>query len=118
MARSSLARDAYAACLKLAPQYLGARVALSHVLRTLGDSRAALREAIVALSQAPGDGDALYAVALAQNARGDGAAARRSLEAFLATSPEFEVSVEARALLASLTLEAGPSNDSDDEDDG
>src|SRR5579859_588874 len=36
-------RDAYRATLKLAPRHLGARVALSHVLRTLGDLRGAVR---------------------------------------------------------------------------
>ena len=38
------ARDAYSACLKLAPDHLGARVAMSHVLRILGDLRGAVRE--------------------------------------------------------------------------
>ncbi|MGK4455932.1 tetratricopeptide repeat protein, partial [Klebsiella pneumoniae] len=52
------ARDAYIACLKLAPTHLGARVALTHVLRTLGDLRGAIKEGLHALSQAPGDSDA------------------------------------------------------------
>lgn len=47
------ARDAYAACLKLAPSHLGARVALSHVLRILGDVRGAIREGLDALSRTP-----------------------------------------------------------------
>src|ERR1700761_6075191 len=38
------ARDAYEATLKLAPTYLGARVGLSHTLRTAGDTRGAIRE--------------------------------------------------------------------------
>ena len=96
------ARDAYLACLKLAPKYLGARVALCHVLRLTGDVRGALREGLSALSQAPGDPDALHAVGLAYHARGDEAAARKYLEAFLATNPEFEVATETHALLASL----------------
>jgi tetratricopeptide (TPR) repeat protein len=96
------ARDAYIACLRLSPRYLGARVALAHVLRALGDSRGAIREGMAALSQVPGDPDALHAIALAHHARGDEAAARKYLEAFLETRPEFEVAVEARALLASL----------------
>ncbi|MCL2449393.1 MAG: tetratricopeptide repeat protein [Polyangiaceae bacterium] len=108
------ARDAYAACLRLAPRYLGARVALAHVLRLLGDTRGAIREGIAALSQAPGDSDALHAIALAHHARGDDAAARKYLEAFLETNPEFEVAVEARALLASL---GGGARDEDDVDD-
>lgn len=96
------ARDAYAACLKLAPAHLGARVALCHVLRMTGDLRGSVREGMAALSQAPGDGDALYAVGLAYHARGDEAAARKYLEAFLATNPEFEVVAETRALLGTF----------------
>jgi Flp pilus assembly protein TadD len=96
------ARDAYSACLKLAPAHLGARVALSHVLRMLNDTRGALREGLTALSQSPGDPDALYAVGLVYHARGDFAAARKYLEAFLETGPEFEVELEVRALLDSM----------------
>jgi Tfp pilus assembly protein PilF len=95
-------RDAYRACLKLAPQHLGARVALCHVLRAFGDLRESIREGMAALSQSPGDPDALHAVGLAYLARGDDAAARRYLEAFLATKPEFEVATEVRATLATL----------------
>jgi Flp pilus assembly protein TadD len=96
------ARDAYMACLRLAPAHLGARVALSHVLRMLGDVRGSIREGMAALSQAPGDPDALHAVGLAYHARGDEAAAVKYLDAFLATNPEFEVAVETRALIAAL----------------
>ena len=92
-------RDAYAACLKLAPHHLGARVALCHVLRLLGDTRGAIREGMAALSQAHGDPDALHAVGLAYHARGDRAAARKYLEAYLATGPEVEVAAEVRELL-------------------
>jgi tetratricopeptide (TPR) repeat protein len=99
------ARDAYEACLRLAPKHLGARVALTHVRRALGDVRGAIREGMAALSIAPGDGDALYAVALAYKARGDDVAARRYLEAFLATQPEFEIATEVRGMLAEM---AGP----------
>jgi Flp pilus assembly protein TadD len=97
------ARDAYTACLKLAPEHLGARVALCHVQRMLGDLRGALRDGLAALSQSPGDADALHAIGLAYHARGDSAAARSYLEAFLATGPEFEVGLEVRALLGSMT---------------
>jgi tetratricopeptide (TPR) repeat protein len=100
------ARDAYAACLKLAPTYLGARVALCHVLRILGDDRGALREGMAALSQSPGDPDALYAVGLAYRARGDLVAARKYLDAFLDTGPEFEVMLEVRALLDAMSTPA------------
>jgi tetratricopeptide (TPR) repeat protein len=96
------ARDAYRACLQLARMHLGARVALTHVLRQLGDARGAIREGMAALSHSPGDGDALYALGLAHHARGDDAAARKYLEAFLETNPEFEVAVETRGLLAEL----------------
>jgi Flp pilus assembly protein TadD len=99
------ARDAYTACLKLAPEHLGARVALCHVLRILGDLRGALREGTRALSQSPGDPDALHAVGLVYHARGDRIAARKYLEAFLAEGPEFEVALEVRALLESMSSE-------------
>jgi Flp pilus assembly protein TadD len=96
------ARDAYRACLKLAPEHLGARVALSHVLRQLGDAKEAIKEGTMALSQAPGDGEALHAVGLAYLERGDEAAAKKYLAAFLDTQPELEVAVEVRAILANL----------------
>lgn len=96
------ARDAYQACLRLAPQYLGARVALSHVLRSLGDLRGAIKEGLEALTSSPEDGDAMHAVGLAYHARGDTVAATRYLEAFLETNPEFEVGEEVRAILQSI----------------
>jgi Flp pilus assembly protein TadD len=71
------ARSAYLACLKVAPKHLGARVALAHVERTLGNTRDAVREGMTA-------------------------AARRYLEAFLDARPEFEAATEVRAILASL----------------
>jgi tetratricopeptide (TPR) repeat protein len=96
------ARDAYRAALALAPKHLGARVALTHVLRQMGDLREALKEGTTALGQAPGDSDALHAIGLVHLDRGDDAAARRYLEAFLATKPEFEVATEVRGLLDGL----------------
>ncbi len=96
------ARDAYRASLRLAPDHLGARVALSHVLRSLGDLKDAIREGMTALEKAPGDGDAMHAVGLAYLARGDGIAARRYLEAFLGTNPEFEVATEVRQLIETI----------------
>jgi Flp pilus assembly protein TadD len=96
------ARDAYRACLKLAPAHLGARVALVHVLRALGDLRTAIQEGSKALEQAPGDVDALYAVGMAYYARGDEAAARRFFHAFLEAGPEFESSEEVKALLEQM----------------
>jgi Flp pilus assembly protein TadD len=110
------ARDAYAACVKLAPGHLGARVALSHVLRMLGDTRGAVREGMEVLERAPNDPDALHAIGLAHHARGDAAGARRYLEAFLATHPEVEVAVETRALLETLPGGKKPAKRDEDED--
>ncbi len=95
-------RDAYRACLKLSPRHLGARIALCHVLRKLGDHREAIKEGMIALEQAPGDPDGLYAVGLAYLARGEEPAARRYLEAFLKAKPEFEVRLEVEALLGNM----------------
>jgi tetratricopeptide (TPR) repeat protein len=95
-------RDAYRATLRLAPRHLGARVALTHVLRQLGDLREALKEGSTALSQSPGDADALHAIGLVYLARGDNAAARKYLEAFLASKPEFEIATEVRAMLDAM----------------
>lgn len=96
------ARDAYRACLNVAPHHLGARVALSHVLRSLGETKEAIREGMEALSQSPSDGDALHAVGLAYLARGETVAARKYLTAFLDTHPEFEVETEVRSLIAEM----------------
>jgi tetratricopeptide (TPR) repeat protein len=96
------ARDAYRAALRIAPKHLGARVALTHVLRQLGDLREALKEGTTALSQSPGDADALHAIGLVYLARGDAPAARRYLEAFLAAKPELEAAMEVRGLLDGL----------------
>jgi tetratricopeptide (TPR) repeat protein len=96
------ARDAYRACLNLAPGHLGARIAISHVERKLGRHREAIKEGMIALEQAPTDADALYAVGLAYAARGDNPAARRYLEAFLKAKPELETALEVEALLASM----------------
>jgi tetratricopeptide (TPR) repeat protein len=95
-------RDAYRACLHLAPTHLGARVALSHVLRQLGDAKEAIKEGARALTQAPGDGEALHAVGLAYLERGDDTAAKKYLEAFLETHPELEVAAEVRVILVTL----------------
>jgi Flp pilus assembly protein TadD len=104
-AQAEPARDAYRAALKLSPDYLGARVSLSHVLRMLGDLRGAITEAEEALRRSPTDGDALHAAGLAHAARGDNDAARRYLTAFLASSPEFEAATEVRAILQTLGTE-------------
>jgi tetratricopeptide (TPR) repeat protein len=95
-------REAYQATLRLAPAHLGARVALTHVLRKLGESRAAVAEGLVALEQAPTDGDVLYALGLAYLARGDDIAARRHLEAYLRSNPELETRIEVEGLLQAM----------------
>ncbi len=107
------ARDAYAACLKLAPGHIGARVALSHVLRATGNVRGAIREGLDALARSPGHQDALHAAGLAYHAYGDEEAARRYLEAFLASRPEYDAAEEVKELLATLP---GGSSGSEDED--
>lgn len=102
------ARDAYLATLKLAPAHLGARVALTHVLRKLGDPRAAVREGLVALEQSPTDGEVLYAIGLAYLSRGDNVSARRHLEAFLRAKPELESRMEVEGIL--MAMAEAPSN--------
>jgi cytochrome c-type biogenesis protein CcmH/NrfG len=98
----SPARDAYRAAVTLSPGHLGARVALTHVLRKLGDHRAAIQEGMIAIEQAPTDADALYAVGMAHFARGDTTSARRYLEAFLKAGPEFETRLEVEAILEAM----------------
>lgn len=108
------ARDAYEACTRVAPLHLGARVSLAHVRRKLGDFRGAITEGLKALEISPGDGDALYAVGSAYAARGEDAAARKYLEAFLHTRPELEIRLEVEALLGRIgggPVSADPSED-------
>lgn len=102
------ARDAYRAAVTASPLYLGARVALTHVLRGLGDLKGALREGLIALEQAPGDADTLHAIGLVYLGRGDTVAARKYLEAFLAANPEFEVATQVREMLAGIGLGVVP----------
>ena len=99
------ARDAYKATIRLSPTHLGARVALTHILRQMGELREALKEGTAALSLAPTDGDAIHAVGLVYLARGDKTSARRYLEAFLETKPEFEVGLEVRQMLEALAVD-------------
>lgn len=96
------ARDAYRASLVLAPKHLGSRIGLCHCERKLGNFRDAIKEGMVALEQAPTDGDALYAIGMAYFARGEHVAARRYFEAFLKSHPEFEVATEVRGLLEGM----------------
>ncbi|MBL8714731.1 MAG: tetratricopeptide repeat protein [Myxococcales bacterium] len=101
------ARDAYRAALALSPQYLGARIHLSHTLRQLGDARAALQQAETAHRQKPDDPEVWHALGLACLGRGDKDGARRWLMAFLDSTPELEVSLEVRALMRQHGLEEG-----------
>lgn len=99
------ARDAFRACVKLAPKYLGASIALANVLRELGDAQAALQEALRAHGLANEDGDALYAVGMAYAALGERVSARRYLNAFMGKKPEFEVGVEVQGILDAMDQE-------------
>lgn len=98
------ARDAYRAAVRYAPDYLAARVALSHVLRELGDARAALTEAQEALARFPRDGDAMRAAGLAHAAMGQRKAARQKLQGFLSGSPELEARLEVQQILEMLGI--------------
>ena len=97
-------RDAYRAAVRLAPDYLGARVSLSHVLRLLGDADGALAEAKEALRRFPKDGEALHAAGMANAAKGNRREARKQLEGFLGQGPELEAQHEVRQILEMLGL--------------
>lgn len=98
------ARDAYRAALRLSPDYLGARVGLSHVLRMLGDAEGALTQAKAALLRFPKDPDALHAAGLAHASRGNRTLARQHLQRFLETGPELEAALEVRQVLEMLGI--------------
>jgi tetratricopeptide (TPR) repeat protein len=97
-------RDAYRAAVRLSPDYLGARVALSHVLRLVGDADGALAEAREALRRFPKDGDAMHAAGLANAAKGNRREAKKQLEGFLGSGPELEAQHEVRQILEMLGL--------------
>ncbi|MRG91971.1 tetratricopeptide repeat protein [Polyangium spumosum] len=98
------ARDAYRAALRLAPNYLGSRVALSHLLRQLGDLDGALSQANEALRRFPGDGDAMQAAGLAYAAKGNRKAAKKQLQGFLSSNPELEARLEVEQILGMLGI--------------
>lgn len=98
------ARDAYKAAVRLAPDYLGARVALSHVLRLLGDVNGAIAHAKDACRRFPKDGEAMHAAGLAYAAHGDRNVARQHLQGFLDSKPEFESATEVRQILEMLGI--------------
>jgi predicted Zn-dependent protease len=96
------ARDAYRAAIRAAPEYLGSRVALSHVLRRLADPEGAAREARAALDKFPRDPEAIHALALAQAALGKRPEARQNLQRYLEAGPEYEAAEEVRTILELL----------------
>lgn len=96
------ARDAFKASVLLSPNFLGARIALSHAQRRLGEAGLAEREARIALTRFPDDGEAYHALGLALAAQGEREEARECLNRFLATKPEFEIATEVRGVLAML----------------
>ncbi len=98
------ARDAYRAALRVSPNFLGARVALSNTLRMLGDAKGALAEAKEALRRFPKDADAMHAAGLAHAALGQRQEATRELEGFLDAAPEAEVAIEVRQILEMIGL--------------
>ena len=93
------ARDAYQAAVRLAPQFLGARVHLVHVLRSLGQLKDAYSHAETARRQAPDDPEVWHAIGLVHAATGQYGLARKYLHAFLESNPELEVAMEVRSLL-------------------
>jgi Flp pilus assembly protein TadD len=98
------ARDAFKAATLVSPTFLGARVSLSHVHRRLKELEEAEQEARTALTYFPRDGEAMHALGLALAARGKRGEARKSLEGYLATNPEFEAATEVRGVLEMLGL--------------
>ncbi|EYF00327.1 Hypothetical protein CAP_0939 [Chondromyces apiculatus DSM 436] len=98
------ARDAYRAAVHLSPNYLGARVSLSHALRRLGDTQGALGQAQEARRRFPDDPDALYALGMAHAARGQRFLARKHLQGFLDTNPEVEAKQEVQQVLQMLGI--------------
>jgi hypothetical protein len=62
------------------------------------------QQARVALERFPRDGEAMHALGLALAARGKRKEARRNLEGFLATNPEFEATTEVRGVLEMLGI--------------
>ncbi len=111
------ARDAFRAAVLSAPDFLGARVSLSHTLRRLRDPEQAEREARLAITRLGDDGDAHHALGLALLAQGKRAHGERSLRIFLDSKPEFEAAQEVRGLLAMLEQgEEGDPLETEDED--
>lgn len=99
------AADAYRAAVRLAPDYLGARIGLIHSLRLCNDGDAATAEARETLLRFPEDADAMFALGLALAARGERREAAKALQRFLATTPEVEVQLETQGIIDMLHQE-------------
>ena len=108
--RLEASRDAFRAAATLSPDYVGAHVGLSHVLRQLGEHREALEVAEAARKRFADDGDLMYALALALAALGERAKATKMLKRYLRTNPELEVQLEVRGTIDALAqgLEGDP----------
>ncbi|MCS6900726.1 MAG: tetratricopeptide repeat protein [Myxococcales bacterium] len=102
------ARDAFRAAVKIAPGYIGARGSLAQVLRRLRDYRGAITEGKATLALRKDDPDALHALGMAYAALGQRSEARRYLEAFLRSRPEYEATQEAQLVLQLLERGHGP----------
>ncbi len=98
------ARDAYRAAVRLAPDFLGARVGLSDALRLLGHQLGALTQAKEALRRFPDSVEAQAAVRLAAPAEDD----EEGLAAMLDDPPEQPAEPDWAALRA---LTGKPEND-------
>jgi len=109
------ARDAFEAAVRVSPDHLGARVAISHVLRELGLLEEAEHQAKNALRRFPKDGEAMYALGLAQAEGGKRAEARKNLQGFLDAGAELEAADEVRVILSTLGL---AENDTENEGPG
>lgn len=109
------ARDAFKAAVLLSPDFLGARLGLSHALRRLGNAAEAERQARLAVTRFPDDGEAYHALGMALAAQGERREAIQCLERFLDSKPEFEASSQVRGVIE--MLRAGNENDPFEEED-
>jgi len=96
------AKDAFHAAVLLSPDFLGARLGLSHAYRRLGVAEEAERQARIATRRFPDDGEAYHALGMALAALGERTEAAQCLERFLDSKPEFEVATEVRGVLEML----------------
>jgi tetratricopeptide (TPR) repeat protein len=97
--RYDAARDAFRAAVTLSPEYMGARVGLSHTLLRLGDAREALTVAEETLARVADDGDSFYAAGCAAAALGERASARKWFTKFLKSKPELETQLEVQGFI-------------------